>query len=146
MRAFEFPLRRVLEWRRTQLELAENKLRRMAADLEELALAAVKLNLVKGRAEQAVRDSPAVDAGDLWALAAYRARLIAEQQALARRRRECEQQVVLQRQRVLEAQRQCRLLEKLAQSRRAEWRIAMDREMEGLAAESFLALWNRRAD
>jgi len=145
MRAFEFPLRRALEWRRTQLELAENKLRQMAADLEELALAAVKLDLVKGRAEGAVRQAAIVEAGDLWALAAYRARLISEQQALARRRRECERQVTVQRQKVLDAQRQCRLLEKLAECRRAEWRIAMDREMESLAAESFLARWNRRA-
>jgi len=144
MRAFEFPLRRALEWRRTQLELAENKLRHMAADLEELALAAVKLDLVKGRAEQTVRESHAVDANDLWALAAYRARLIAEQQALALRRREYEQRIALQRQNVLDAQRQCRLLENLAERRRAEWRIAMDRETESLAAESFLALWNRR--
>jgi len=144
MRAFEFPLRRALEWRRTQLELAENKLRRMAAELEELALAAVKLDMVKRRAEQAVRESAAVEAGDLWALAAYRERLLAEQRALALRRRECERQVAVERQKVLEAQRQCRLLEKLAESRRAEWRLAMDREVENLAAESFLALWNRR--
>jgi len=144
MRAFEFPLRRALEWRRTQLELAEEQLRRIAAELEELALAAVKLDLVKGRAEQAVRESRAVEAGDLWALAAYRARLIAEQQALARRRRECEQRFAVQRQKVMEARRQCRLLEKLRESRRAEWRIAMERETESLAAESFLALWSRR--
>ena len=144
MRPFEFPLRRVLEWRRTQMELAENKLRRMAADLEELALAVVKLDLVRGRAEQVVRESAVADAGDLWALAAYRARLINEQRELTRRRREYEQQLALQRQRVLEAQRQCRLLEKLAESRRAEWRKAMDREMESQAAEAYLALWNRR--
>jgi hypothetical protein len=46
----------------------------------------------------------------------------------------------------MEAQRQCRLLEKLEQRRRAEWSRAADREMENLAAESFLALWNRQTD
>jgi flagellar biosynthesis chaperone FliJ len=146
MRAFAFPLRRVLEWRRTQLELEENKLRHLAASLEEMALAAVRLDLVKSRAEVAVRQAAVVEAGDLWALAAYRQRLMAELQALAERRVACEQQVAAQRQKVLEAQRQCRLLEKLEHCRHAEWRRAADREMEGLAAESFLARWNRPAD
>jgi hypothetical protein len=145
MRTFEFPLRRVLQWRRTQLELEENKLRQLAAKLEEMALAAVRLDLVKGRAEGAVRQAAIVEAGDLWALAAYRQRLIAELQALALRRVECEREVAAQRRKVVEAQRQCCLLEKLEQRRQAEWVKESDRELERLAAESFLAQWNRQA-
>ena len=80
-----------------------------------------------------------------WPRAPYRQRLIAERQGLTRRRHECEQQIAGQRQRVVEAQRQCRLLEKLEERRRAEWRSAAEREIEGLGAESFLALWNRKA-
>jgi hypothetical protein len=146
MRAFEFPLRQALAWRRTQLETEENKLRQLAAKVEELALAAVRLDLVKGRAEQTVREATAVDAAELWAWAAYRQRLLAESKALAGRKRECEQQVTAQRERTREAQRQCRLLEKLEERRRAAWRVEADREMENLAAESFLSLWNRRAN
>jgi len=146
MRAFEFPLRQALKWRTTQLELEETKLRQFSASLEEMALAAVRLDLVKSRAEVAVRQSAVVEAGDLWALAAYRQRLIAELQALAQRRTACERQAAAQRQKVLEAQRQCRLLEKLEQRRRAEWQKEADRELESLAAESFLARWNRQAN
>lgn len=145
MQAFQFRLRQVLAWRATQLELEENKLRQLVAAREELALAAVRLDLVKSRAEQAVRAAPAVEAGDLWALASYRQRLIAERHALDQRRQICEQKIAAQRQTVLEAQRQCRLLEKLGERRRAEWDRAADRELESLAAESFLALWNRQA-
>ena len=145
MRAFEFPLRQALAWRRTQLETEENKLRQLAAKVEELALAAVRLDLVKGRAELTVREATAVDAADLWAWAAYRQRLLAELRALAGRKRESEQQVAAQRERTREADRQCRLLEKLEERRRAAWRVEADREMESLAAESFLALWNRQA-
>jgi hypothetical protein len=145
MRAFEFPLRQALKWRRTQLEVEENKLRQLAASLEEMALAAVRLDLVKGRAEVAVRQSAVVEACDLWALAAYRQRLIAELQALAQRRKTCEQQVTAQRQKVMNAERQCRLLEKLEQRRQAEWQREADRELENLAAESFLARWSRGA-
>jgi hypothetical protein len=144
MRAFEFPLRQALKWRRTQMELEENKLRQLVARLEEMALEAVQLGMVQTRAEAAVRQAGAVEAGDLWALAAYRQRLIAELQALAVKREACAQQISAQRQRVVEADRQCRLLEKLEQRRHAEWRKAQDRELESLAAESFLAAWNRR--
>lgn len=146
MRTFEFPLRQALAWRRTQLETEENKLRLLTSKVEELALAAVRLDLVKGRAEQTVRAATAVDAADLWAWAAYRQRLLAELKALAGRRRECEQQVAAQLDRTREAQRQCRLLEKLEERRLAAWRIEADRELENLAAESFLALWNRQAN
>ena len=95
----------------------------------------------EGPRGRAVRQSAVVEAGDLWALAAYRQRLMAELQALDRRRGA--KQVAAQRQKVLEAQRQCRLLEKLEQRRQAEWQREADREMESLAAESFLARWNR---
>jgi hypothetical protein len=44
---------------------------------------------------------------------------------------------------MLEARRCCRLLERLKERRRAEWQAATDREMEELAAESFLAGWSR---
>jgi len=146
MPAYQFSLRRVLEWRRTQLGLEEGKLRQLAAGIQELVLAAARVDLAKGRAEQAVSQAPAVEAGDLWALAAYRQRLIAELQALAARKKAAEQRLAEQRQRVLEAQRQCRLLEKLEERRRAEWGRAADRELENLAAESFLAAWNRRRE
>jgi len=146
MKGFTFPLRQTLEWRKAQLELEENKLRQLVASLEEMALAAVRLEMVMSRAEGAVRQSAVVEAGDLWALAAYRQRLLAEKQALALKRAACEKEIAAARQKVLEAQRRCRLLEKLEQRRLAEWRKAADRETDSLAAESFLALWNRRLD
>jgi len=146
MRTFQFPLRQALKWRRTQLEVEEQKLQQLAASLAQMELAAARLDLAKGRAEVEVRQSAVVEAGDLWALAAYRQRLLAELQALALRRAECRQQTAAQREKMREAQRQCRLLEKLEQARRAEWQREADKETETLAAESFLARWNRRAD
>jgi flagellar export protein FliJ len=143
MPRFEFALRRVLDWRRTQLDLAENQLRHMAAAVEELSLSVVKLDLVKERAEQSACQAAVLEASDLWALAAYRQRLISERKQLLQRRVEAERQVAAQRQRVVEAQRQCRLLEKLEDRRRAEWQAFSERELEALATENYLALWQR---
>jgi flagellar export protein FliJ len=144
MRAFEFPLRQALAWRRTQLETERNTLRQLVAKVEELAQAALRLDQARNRAELAVREATAVDAADLWAWAAYRQRMLSELRALAARKRECEQQVAAQRERTQEAERRCRLLEKLEERRRAAWRIEADRETESLASESFLARWNRQ--
>jgi len=146
MRRFEFSLRRVLDWRRTQLELAENHLRQMAAAIEELSLNIVKLDLVKERAEQSACQAAVLEAHELWALAAYRQRLMAERNELLGRRSESERQLAAQRERVKEAQRQCRLLEKLEERRRTEWQAASERELESLATENYLALWQRRRE
>jgi flagellar export protein FliJ len=143
MRAFSFSLARVLAWRRTQMEQAEARLRDIAASIQQFDLARRRLDLSRDRAEQAVRQAPVMEAADLWALAAYRSRLLAGSRALAERKRAAEQQWEAQRQKVMETQRQYRLLEKLEQRRRAEWHAAADREAESLAAESFLAAWNR---
>jgi flagellar export protein FliJ len=144
MRAFAFPLCRVLAWRRTELDLEESRLRQVAAGIRELDLTRTRLDLARDRAEQSVRQAPAADAADLWALAAYRDRLLAELRELAGRKKTAEQELAAQRQKVMEAQRQCRLLEKLEQRRWAEWRAQDDRETESLATESFLAVWNRQ--
>jgi len=145
MRAFKFSLHRVLEWRRTQLELRENELCLLLATLEELALAAKRLELVKSRAESAACHAAVVEARDLWALASYRQRVISELQVLAARRAACERQVEQQRQKLLGARRECLLLEKLEERHLEEWQKEADREIETLAAESFLARWSRSA-
>jgi len=45
---------------------------------------------------------------------------------------------------VLEAQRRVRLLERLRERRFSEWEAELNRELEALAAESYLARWKRR--
>jgi hypothetical protein len=57
------------------------------------------------------------------------------------RRRDTEIRMEQQRARVLHARRECRLLEKLRQARRAEWESAVNHEFEALAAETYLAQW-----
>jgi hypothetical protein len=47
---------------------------------------------------------------------------------------------------MLEARRRFRLLERLKDRRMAEWKQAGDREIEEVAAESYLARWSRAQD
>jgi hypothetical protein len=45
---------------------------------------------------------------------------------------------------MLEARRRFRLLERLKERRLAEWRLALDKDLQELASESYLAGWARR--
>jgi hypothetical protein len=67
----------------------------------------------------------------------------AKEKDLALRYAEAEKKLAECRAAMLEARRRCSLMEKLKERRRADWEAAANREIEALAAESFLARWNR---
>jgi hypothetical protein len=79
----------------------------------------------------------------LAALGAFRLHVQAKEKDLAQRRVEGEKKLEECRNAMLEARRRCRLMEKLKERRKVEWDAARSRELEELAAESFLAQWNR---
>jgi hypothetical protein len=138
---FRFPLERVLEWRRKQLELEEAKFRQAVAAVAAVDRARAELTTEAAGAESAVRGWEQVGGSDLGALAEYRAHVRSEETRLAARRAECSRAAAAQEAAMLEARRRCRLLERLRERRLAEWKAASDREMEEIAAESYLAQW-----
>lgn len=144
MTPFRFPLAQVLQWRRRQLELEEEKLKRHAADLAEMDRVRAELEAAAVRADVQVRDWPILAGRDLTALAGFRLHVQNEERMLAGRRAECRKKFEAQQTIMLEARRRCRLLERLEQRRLAEWRRECDRELEQLAAEFHLAAIVRR--
>lgn len=144
MHCFQFRPESVLAWRRLQLELEETKLQGLFEELRQVGLAKDRLIGEKAEAERAVLYSPSAEARDLEALETYRSHLAREKERLREKRAECERRITAQRECVLKADRDVRLLEKLRQKRLAEWRMAADHEQEALAAELFLAKWGRR--
>ncbi|HWB86789.1 MAG TPA: hypothetical protein VG675_21775 [Bryobacteraceae bacterium] len=144
MTAFRFPLLKVLEWRRTQLELAELKFKQQAAALADLDRQRTALEASGAQAERDVRAQNGIVGSDLAALGGFRLHIRAQQKELAARRTEYQRKLAAQQHVVLEANRRCRLLERLQERRRAEWEAARDRELEEMASESYLAQWNRR--
>ena len=63
--------------------------------------------------------------------------------ALKANRSRCEAQMTEQRQRLLKARKDCRVLEKLKEERHKEWSYLGDREVEETAAESYISSWLR---
>jgi hypothetical protein len=143
MTAFRFQLQKVLDWRRTQLELEESRFRQAAEAVAELDRARAALSASGVRAETELRTHTSVAALELEALGEFRLHVQRREHVLATQRMERLRYLAEREKTMLEARRRCRLLERLRERRLAEWTRARDRELEELASESFLARWQR---
>jgi len=143
MTSLRFPLKRVLDWRRTQLELEEARYKQQAAALAALDRARAEIEAAGIRAEIQVRQWDNLAGRDLSALGAFRLRVQAREAEIACRRVDCARKLEEQQRVMLEARRRCRLLERLEERKAAECRVARDRELEEIASESHLAKWGR---
>jgi len=142
MSVFRFRLEKVLEWRRTQLELEEANYRRHVAILAELDRRRAQLGRDQDAAERQVRAWNPVEGEDLEALEEFRGYIRRREVEMTIPRREAARRVEAQRTVMLEARRRLRLLERLRERRLSEWVAQRDKEIEATAAESFLARWN----
>lgn len=143
MRNFQFPLEKVLNWRRTELKAEEARLAAWLAERARLDAARAEIRTARDRAGSRVIEAQAVDGIELESLAAYRQRLEKELIALDRRRAQSGEEILKQRARVVDAHRRLRLLEKLKGRRLGEWQLALQLETESLASEAYLARWHR---
>lgn len=145
MTTFRFALQKILDWRRTQLEVEEVKFRRAAEAVAAVDRARAEVQAAAVAAELEVRGWDQVAGRDLHALGDYRLHVHSQEQALDARRAECVRNAAAQEAAMLEARRRCRLLERLRERRWAEWKAAEERELDGLASESYLAQWRTPA-
>ncbi len=146
MNSFRFKLQRVLQWRQTQLELAELKFKQLAARVAELDRERAALEAAGIRAQVQVRQWNPVAGRDVSALDRFRLHVMAQEQEIARQRSSSQRALEAQESVMLAARRRCRLLERLKERRWEEWQVAGSRELEELASESFLAGWVRGRD
>jgi len=143
MQSFRFRLDRVLELRRKQSRMEEN---RLAACLE--ALHALERRIAQFQAERLVIEREllqrsAIPAAEFANLGRYRLRAQKQEIEFEEQRRRGELAVAEQRARVRKAQQRVMLLEKLRERRLAEYRYALDRELESVAAWAHLSRWSR---
>ena len=144
MKAFQFPLAKALDWRRIQLELEEVRYKQQIASLAGLDQQRAEVEASGIRAEIQVREWSPIAAGDLSALGNFRLHIKSQESEIARRRFEAAQKLAEQQKLMLEARRRWRLLDRLKDRRLTEWTTGRDREVEQIAAESYLARWHRR--
>jgi hypothetical protein len=129
MKKFQFRLDRVLEWRRTELEMEENRLQRLHAVLAAIDRERAGLESARDQASRALIARPSVDGAELQSLSEYRAAVRLQCARLAQMRRQREQETAAQQQKLLAARRRLRLLENLKDRRLAEWKYETERQM-----------------
>jgi hypothetical protein len=140
----EDELRKVLEWRQTQLEMEEIKFKREAAALAEIDRRRAECEPSGIKAEVQVRAWVPVTGRDLEALSSFRLRVKARKAEMAIERAAQVKKLEAQEAAMLEARRRSRLLERLQERRAGEWRTGENRALETTASETYLAQWNRR--
>ena len=144
MTTFRFALQKVLDWRRTQLEVEEVQFRQQLARLAELDRTRARWSAQGASAEQQVREWKPVAGSELEALGSFRLHVKLKETELAIPRAQCRKELDRQQNVMLETRRRLRLLERLRERRQAEWVQAGNKELADLAAESYLAKWKPR--
>lgn len=139
MKSFRFHLERVLEWRRTQLELEQARFEQQAKEVLQLDGERANMEAAGIRSEIETRAWHPLEGRDLAALAAFRRHVAAREKEIDARREEARHRLGSRKAAMIEARRRCELLERLKQRRREEWQAVADRELEQLAAESYVA-------
>jgi flagellar export protein FliJ len=145
MKRFQFQLASALNWRRQRLETERARLEEMVG--RRMAVQS-KLEQSGQRWEQSresIVSKAGVTAFDLSALESFRRAVEHEKTRLGNEMAALDRRIEAQRKRVQEADRQCRLLEKLKDRRFDEWRKLAAREEETEASGLYLAKWNRES-
>jgi flagellar biosynthesis chaperone FliJ len=143
LKKFSFTLERVREWREEQIAVEQLKLEQIATELRKIEERAASLDREMEANETAVLRSPSVDSTTLGALQGFRHFVRNQRTTVSSTVADCRERLQAQTLRVLEAQRNARLLDKLKLRALKTWQAACDKEVEEQAAESYLAKWNR---
>jgi flagellar export protein FliJ len=144
VKKFTFPLARVLDWRRTQLQVAESKLEQLYAELRAIE---TRLRDTERAREQSGRELIAMGSAtgaELAALDRFRQVSREESAKLGESASASRQRIGAQMQAVLLRQREVRLLEHLEARKLAAWNTELAREVDREASELHLVKWRSR--
>lgn len=141
MKRFSFSLERLRRWRRRQLELEQEKLRGMIAQLEQMEAARLRVIEEETRAVSQVIAKREVATDDLLWVESWRNFALRETARLTAAIEEQARRVAVQRQAVLEANRRIEILQRLREEQLSAWRAGHDREQESAVGELVASRW-----
>ena len=143
MKKFQFGLERVLAWRRLQLQLESAALTKLRWEHNQLLEQRRQL-LAQQDAARIACGAGKFAASEMYTLAAYQERCRQLDVAMQQEAKTFESRVAAQQQRMVEADRAVRLLEKLRSQRYEQWQHEAAAKQEEFASEAFLCRWNAR--
>jgi hypothetical protein len=139
MKRFRFPLERVRQWRMEQAALEETKLEQLGAERDRLKAAKRQAEADALESAREVLAQKSMEPFELTSLDSYRLHMRHRVREIEQLTSQCDQKIVNQRKRVVEARRQVELLDRLHDKAWNAWTAAAGKEQEDLAAEMFLA-------
>jgi flagellar export protein FliJ len=135
MNKFAFPLARVLDLRRTQLQIEKSKLERLHADLKTIETRLRETERAREESKRMVVVAGSATGAELAALDRFRQASTAACAKLAESASAARQRVAEQMQAVLRRQREVKLLENLHARKFAAWNTELIREIDKEASE-----------
>ena len=139
MKAFRFPLNRVLHWRATQCELEEAALSRLTSRRVSLANAIEQIATSRKEAATEISTQTEVSSALFQTIPAFHVRIDQQKALLQLKAKELEREIEAQLRRTAEARRKKKLLETLRESRLSDWTALRNAEDEAAAADAWLA-------
>jgi hypothetical protein len=143
MKKFEFRLDSALRWRNTQLQVERGKLNALLSEEAKLKDSLETLGSERRSALQCLAKEQLFSL-DLRSLSSYLVGAEARATMLQEQMRKRRQSVAEQRDRVVQAERNFKLLLKLREKQQLDWKAKFEREVEANAEESWLAANFRR--
>jgi flagellar export protein FliJ len=139
MKKFNFPLARVMDFRRMQARVEEVKLETLYAELRAIDTREVALIQEKAQAEKTLKSAKSVTGFDLEVYDSYRVAMKEDQKRIAKARADCRKRIDGQLAVLMAKRRDVKLLEHLKEHRFEKWEKEMAKEIDQQAEEAYLA-------
>ncbi len=143
MKQFQFSLEHAMHWRRLRADMERAKLESLYTELRNLDGQKTLMEEEEATAHDLVKNQDSVRAQQLFALDRFTRHMSTRKEQLEILRVDLFGQIAQQQVRLISAQRDFELLEKLKVHKKEDWRTAFDKEQEDLASEVYLAKWER---
>jgi flagellar export protein FliJ len=141
VKKYNFPLGRVMDFRRMQARLEEIKLEGFYAELRAIDTREVALIEESVQSEKALRAAASVTGFDLELFDSYRQAAKEERKRMDKARAECRKKIDAQLQVLIVKRRDVKLLEHLKEQRFEKWEKEMFKQIDQQAEEAYLAKW-----
>src|SRR4051812_4820870 len=141
MKRFEFSLEQVMQWRRLRADLERAKLESLFAKLRDLDQQKLNLEEEEASAHDVVKNQDSVRSQQLLALDRFARHMSTQKELLDGNRVALFGEISQQQIKLIAAQRDFELLEKLKTHKKEDWQAAFNREQEELASDAYLAKW-----
>jgi flagellar biosynthesis chaperone FliJ len=146
MAQFHLALDKILRWRAVELANEEAKLQRLILERSQLEAMLERVANERSSLTGSIAALPGLQGADLRAMAAYGLRLRQHVEKLKDAQTGIERNLAAQQKKYAQVKLRLRLLEQLKARRVERWKYDQARQLETLAADSFLAGWNREQE